>query len=452
MKSRQSTSWLLTVLLSIVLCGCQKGCTTSKTIDKESKTIKVGDLEGTITVRHIQYKHIKSKKGGIKTSLDKSVKYSYAIVWDVDFPFWEQKDVAYEGTDDNADLKEQLDRFNFKVSKDQKHFSYGIGDQLMGVMHIYNGLAFEDPDKIGVEYDVVSFEKVSIEGYEDPEEIIANILDKGEICTSGDINNEYTIIEILNSLPDDHQLRKIAFESWPQCNIAKKVFTPKKLKTMIKALPEYRDIITSRIESVITDDKSGIFDKKEVLKAVIDLNDKEILYKVDKVLVDHWAVFMAREINDYITQRTLDKKTPMQPETIELYVQKCMHGLNNLIAGNRDLKIDNVERLKFLALNNRTKEIDYFIKNTFGARTLDRNLIALDKVITKNWELLNDKQRNKILKQYQNNFKSIKSYNHAQVYKFLKKHLDCKDLIKIKESYPENLDDERLPLKCNEGV
>ena len=198
-------------LVFLITAGCQKGCTTSTTVETKSKTIKVGESEGTVSVRLVEYKHIKAKKVGKENS---SAKFTYAIMWDVKFPFWTKTDVAYEGTSKDIDLDAQLDRFKIKMA-DEAHFAYGIDDQLMGVMHIVNGQSFENPEYVGVEYDFVSYEKFNISSFEDPEEIIANILDKDELCSSVSIISQESIANIIRELPEDHGLNKLAFKSWP---------------------------------------------------------------------------------------------------------------------------------------------------------------------------------------------------------------------------------------------
>lgn len=439
------------ITLTIVMSSCQKGCTTSKTINSKSKTIKIGDQEGTITVRHIQYRRSKAKPVGIrKSALDRSVRYTYAIVWDVDFPFWQHKDVAYEGTNKNADLNKQLDRFQVIISKDQKHFHYGIGTQLMGVMHLYNNIAFEDPNKIGIEYEVVSMENVSVEDYPEPDQMIADILDKGELCLSGDIRNEYAFIEILNSIPADHKLKQIAFEAWPQCEITKKVFTADRLSTSMKKNPGFKLEVTNKLTNIIINERSGMFDVRDALVLVEDLNDQDVFDAIDLAVADKWATFMSGKINDYVLQRVKNKKYPIKPEAILEYVQVCRDGIDQIKTGRLNMKIDLPVRIQFLVRTKNWNEINYFIDNIFTKKAIDRNLHVIDKTIQKNWGGFNEGQRSRILNQLVINFNKFSKHEQVSEFNFLKKHLDCDQLRKIKSENSKNLVEQRLPLKCPE--
>ncbi len=439
------------LLVTIALSGCQKGCTTTKTVKTKSTTIKVGDAKGTVTVRHIQYKTTKAKKvSKVGEAGDRSTRFRYALVWDVDFPFWSKSDVAYEGYGEEVDLEQQLARFKIKASKDGKHFAYGVDDQLLGVMHVINDRSFEDPNYVGVEHEFVSFEKTKVDGLEDPAEVIASLLEKGELCASVDINSQDNIAEIIGGLPEDHGLSKLAFQTWPECEISKKVYTNDKLKKMINETEGFKGVVVDKLKRLVSNEKSGMFDVRDALALVIELGDQEVLDEIDAAVLVNWAGFMSSDIDEYIARRAADKKKPMNKDLVDDYVKKCEKTISNAVRGGRVFQVSMDQMVMFLIVQNRDKELNYLIKNGFSKRALDKNFSDINKAITENWDLFDDKQQKKIMKQYAEGFQYIDEAYRVDVFKFLRKNMDCKDLKDLKEKYADDLGEERLPFKCQD--
>ena len=229
----------------------------------------------------------------------------------------------------------------------------------------------------------------------------------------------------------------------------RKKYSPrKKLKALTKESEEFKTTLINKLRTVVTDENSGMFDIKDVLDVALEIDDADVIKELDLMVKDQWAGFMSNEIDDYVLKRSANKDLPMDASTIDAYVTKCNATIKDLVKGKRTFKTNLDAMIGFLIANDKTSELDYFISNAFNKKAIDKNFAKINKAITENFNSFTDNQQKSILKEYEQNFGKIDSYNHVEVFAFLRKHLSCESLSTLKEKYSEKLEDERLPLKC----
>lgn len=413
---------LTIILICIALTGCQNGCTTSKTIDSESKTINIKGTDCEITARLIEYRNSKAKNRN--NLFNRKITYFYGVVFDVELPNWKGRELAEIGVkSEDIDIEPFLNRFSINFSDgNYKHLAIGIDDKTSVVFHNYKGHIFQSSFGHTKSVNVSTFD---FNLFPDPGAIILQGLSQEHGCKMV-INDEATAyLAFLNDLPEEHPNWQHILKNWPECSLINNYLSDTLINRRKKE-PLFKDFLGNRALEVLEKNDFGSRNE-EATRIILSLDDKTFKEKLDMIQALKYGD-NGSKANQYIIENwgrlSVDAKQTLALRTNEVLKKFMRSGDDNM-----DYSMDHA--VQILLKEKEISKIDNLINRCLEINFWNDNYFDVSNIVFGNFKSFSPTQQDLILKKTLENLPQSKSYLQENIFEDSSEFFDCKTIRKI---------------------
>ncbi len=201
------------IVFSVLLIGCNRGCTTAKTLASEVRTIRTTQGEVEITGRVVDYRNSMPVNRNI---FNRSVTHTFGLCFDINFGEFVQTDFFTEGVKDHdaVNLTKELKRVKAIVSTDKNHIGLGVDGKVVDIIHLFESHRTTTNKQNLMADGKMDWAKLDINSYPSPEEILTETLENScDIVVSGD----EAILAFCDSRKASDKIHRILLNKWPEC-------------------------------------------------------------------------------------------------------------------------------------------------------------------------------------------------------------------------------------------
>lgn len=438
----------LLLSLCFFLTACQNGCTTSSTMDSESKTIQVQGHAVQVTARLVDYRNSKRIGDNI---FRRSVTHTYGVSFDI-------RTKGYSGSQfysesiadpDNVDLIAELKRVKVDFSKDLNHLGLGVDDKVVDVVHFYKGKVLE----LGIQNELFDVNKLDnwsdldLNSYPSPEELMLTEIQDN--CTFSFMNSQ-TLHEFMGSLKKSDTSQRMFLAQWPSCSLVDDFFTDNRVAKYSQngTWKQYALDRCSKIMTYTNNDR----EMEDAIHLLRVMNVPEANYLIDSTLASSWGGSMETEMTELLVERMTAKKNKLKPELRNAVVAEAERGFSKFVrTGNSDHNREPAACLKVLIASGDTSTTYRFLEDSFGKNNDDYWFSDFLETVYDNYESFTPYQKSFVKKQTPLLFDRIPDYYRSLYFSAVEKFVECSQLKKWKNKYPEDLEFASYPDHCKEG-
>lgn len=432
----------IVILLLLVLVGCQRGCTTSSTMDRENVVVNINGHEVKIIARVVDYRNSKRINRNI---FNRKVTHTYGLSIDVSFNGLIEKGVYTEGVSDpdKVDLNAELKRVKIALSKDLNHLAVGMDNIVADVIHIYKNKRIVMSSSPNWGGESMKWSDLNIESFHTPEQLL--IEDVRFNCLMAGINSEQIVDVLDNSSPAD-SAHRILLSKWPECKLAEDYYTAKRVHKFSKN-KVWKKWAEDRGEKVFSESFFG--SKEDVYTFIEALNSAKLNASVDSFIADSWGSKMDQETTQMVIQRIQGKAKPFTAEIKDLIIKDAQFSFAKFMSsGNSDYKREAASCLHVLIASGDTATSGLFLRDAFGVNNKNYDVFDFIEVAYDNYNIFTKKQKQFILDKTSNLFMEIKDYARQTLFRSVVDIFDCKQLRTWKKEYAKDLQYADLPDGC----
>lgn len=430
-------------LLSISLIGCNRGCTTSKTIKSESTTISTSAGNVQIVGRVVDYRHSRRVGSDI---FDREVTHTFGLCFDINFGTFQLSEFYHEGVDDpdNVNLTNELKRVKVKISKDQNHIGMGVDGKVVKLVHLYksHGIGTDRADLVAD--GTMDWSKLDMESFPSPSEILTKSLE--ESCDFMPYGTS-AMDEFCNDSKPSSKVHKTLLDKWPSCTFAKNYFTEQKVRELAKD-KKWKKRAEKRGLKVLKNIESHNFDFEEIAAFVDQLNSSELNEALNEVLMNKWGTSGANDYTEKLVERLKQQNSFTSEERSALYETAKSEFDKFQQTGESNYKREAAECLYVLQAMGDTTTGYNFINTSFGKNVSQYNCFDFIEVAFDHYGSYTDYQQELMLNKTESTFDAIQDYSRSVFYSNIEGIADCSMLKRLQKKYPEDLKMERIPSRC----
>lgn len=431
-------------ILALSLIGCNRGCTTSRTIASESKTVSTNAGNAEVMARVIDYRHSKRIGDNI---FERSVSHSYGLCFDVNFGTFNGKNFFHEGVKDPeaVNLSKELQRVKVAISKDQNHIGLGVDGKVVKLIHLYKSNPIATREEKLLADGTMSWSDLDIESYPSP----STILTKSMKHSCGDLTfGSDAMTEFCNSSSPTSKVHTELLNQWPDCSFTKRYLTEQKVRELSKNV-KWKKQAAKRGKKVLKRIEHHNFDFDEIATFIAALNSAELNKKFDEMLMANWGKKGMTDYTAKLIKRIEEKKGPMDKATREeIYADAKAEFDEFEKTGRSNMRKEASDCLRLLQALGDTTTGYQFIQNAFGGGVSKYDQFDFLEVAYDNFSSYTDYQQRVILQQTEPTFESFKDYSRSSYYSAIEDLVDCSMLKRLKNKYPEDLRTRDVPDRC----
>ncbi len=433
----------MAISLLVFLAGCQRGCTTTKTLDSETIEKTVNGEKIKITCSVIDYRNSRAINRNI---FKRSVTHTYGLSFRVEYDGFEQDDFYLEAVSDPdaVDLGSELKRVKIKLSKNKKHLALGIDSDVVDIIHLYKKERLATQSAFFSVMDATAWDDLDIESFKDPEDMMRDELRNN--CNSAFIDND-----ILERFADDvspsDSVHSILLSHWPHCSFALTYYNPNRTKQFKKNSTWKRQAINRGLELL---GEGRIFMSSERIYAFLKgLDSKEINVALDSVYVENWGRSGYSEITQEVFDRLKSKTNPFSDNIREQIIADARENIEEFIkTGRASHRRDYGPCMQVVLISGDTSLSHTFLQDALAKRVEHYNVFDMIETVYENYELYTSYQQALIKRQTPEVFGRIKHYGRDQLFEASSEIVGCDQLKKWKKEYADDLEYMDLPKEC----
>lgn len=442
---RKTLSLVSMIASSLILIGCNRGCTTSRTIASESKTVATsgGDVE--ITGRVIDYRHSKRQSQDI---FDRKVSHTFGLSFDVRYGTFVRKEFYHEGVMEpkGVNLPKHLNRVKVSVSKDKNHLGLGVDGKVVELIHLYNSKRIQTMQPNLNADGTMDWTKLDINSYPSPSEILTESLKNScdEILFEKD-----AMFEFCDSKKPSHNIHKVMLEKWPKCGLAESYLTEKRVVQFAKN-KKWKKRATKRVVYVVQNKQIFGFDFDEVTNFAAALNSKKLNILIDSLLLEEWGGNSGVDYTKALTDRIeLGNSGFNKSNRMQVYIEAKTEFSEFLKTGKSNYKREATKCLQVLsALGDTTTAFNFVQEAIVSGNVQHFNSIDFIEVAYDDMDVFTDYQQRVIIQNSERIFVHCKGYTRSTLYNAIEDLVDCGMLKRLKKKYPKDLKYSRIPNRC----
>ncbi len=431
------------IVLVLSLVGCQNGCTTAHTLDRESIDLVKNGQKVTVTARVVDYRN--SKKIG-RNIFHRSVTHTYGLSIDIAYRGQVHRDTYEEDVadPDAVDLDKELKRVKLALSNDGNHLGIGMDNDVVNVLHFYKEHEILSPAVSALYPDGLKWSELKINSYPSPRELILG--DVSRQCDFSMMNRDLVEIYMDDQAASD-TVHRMMLSKWPDCRLAEGYYTPvrvrklKKDKTWKKwAVERSKEEIRLASSWTSEEEKNAFYNA---------LNDREVNLLYDSLLVSGWGRKGSDNALAIITARLKGNGRSFSSQDRAMLKQAAAENVKRFMQkGESDYQREAYTCLRVLSASGDTTLSWEFLKTAFGDRQNHYDQFDLVECIYDNYEWYTPAQQAYIVSNTPRFFRETRDYVRSSVFRAVDDIMDCKQLRQWKKDYPEDLDFCELPKGC----
>ena len=442
--SRKSLSFLLVIASSVTLFGCNRGCTTSKTIASESTTVSTSGGNVQVTGRVIDYRHSKRQSSDI---FDRKVSHSYGLSFDLNYGTFAQREFYHEGVDDpeKVNLTKELQRVKVEISKDQNHIGLGVDGKVVEIIHLYKSNRIST-NRIELLADgTMDWSKLDMESYPSPESILTESL-KNSCDDIGGNDNAY--FEFCNTSKPSAKIHKIMLDQWPKCNTAENYYTENKIRELSKS-KKWRKRAEKRAKLILDNLGSYSFEFDAVMAFIDALDSDNLNTQLNGILLDKWGGNGTMDFTSVLVKRIKENKNSFSYSDRQVLRSEAKMEFSKFEkSGQFNYKRKGLECLRVLSALGDTTTAYKFIQNSFGKNASRFDSRDFLDVAYGDFNLYTAHQQQLIIQKTEATFASFKGSYRSSYYYAIDDLVDCSMLKRLKNKYPDDLHGPSVPMRC----
>ena len=442
--SRNPFSLFVLVLAGLLLIGCNRGCTTSRTIASESRTVSTKGGNAQVIARVIDYRHSRRVGDNI---FKRSVTHSYGLSFDIKFGTFEGKDFFREGVDDPdaVDLEKELKRVDVAISADKNHIGLGVDGKVVNLIHLYKSNKIVTMKKELIADGTMDWSKLKINSYPSPEEILTESLKNscGEMITA-----QASIYEFCNSSKPSAKIHKIMLDNWPDCSTAKDYLSKKKVRELSKD-QTWKKWAEKRGKKVLTDiDRYG-FEINELMNFIDALGSQKLNQRLEEILIENWGQKGMTDYTNLLIERIKNKRVPLSKDGRKaLYADAKEEFSEFMRTGESNYKREASDCIQLLSALGDTLPGHQFVQNSFGPNVKRFDQFDFLEVAYDDLDVFTDYQQRTIMEETEATFDFFRDYSRSSYFSSIEDLVDCSMLKRLKNKYPEDLKIRDVPRRC----
>jgi hypothetical protein len=441
---RKTLSLFSLITLGLVLIGCNRGCTTEKTIASESTTISTsgGDVE--LTGRVIDYRHSRRRGSG---TINRKVSHTYGLSFDIQFGTFIQKEFFSEGVKDlkKVNLPKELKRVNIAVSKDENHIGLGVDGKLVDLIHLYKSHRIQTQQAKLIADGTKNWSSLDINSYPSPASILTESLKKSCSDVYADKDAMYEFCD--SSKPSD-KIHSLMLDNWPDCVVAKDYLSETRVQDFLKD-KTWRKYAETRGKEILNNIDSRSFEFDEIMGFVVALNSKELNTILDSMLIDNWGRNGMIDYTEVLSNRITQNTNPLNEVGCQkVYNQAKSEFMEFERSGRSNNKREASECLQMLSALGDTTTAYNFVQNSFGTNISHFKAYDFLNVVYDDFSVYTDYQQQSIMQKTEASFAHVKDYSRSGFYSAIEDLVDCSMLKRLINKYPKDLEYERIPTRC----
>ena len=441
MKKRSLTFILSCLLLALV--GCERGCTTSSTMDSETMQLTVNGQDVKVIARLVDYRNSRAINRNI---FHRSVTHTYGISFDLAMKGFLEKDFFLEGVDDpdNVDLEAQLKRVKVKFSKDKKHIGLGVDGVVVDIIHLYKNERIETQSALFDPSESIKWSSLNLEKYPDAADYFIKEIEMN--CDMASVSQQQ-IFSFLDDCKPSGKAHRLMLENWPECFLAENYYN----KTRIQKLSQdknWKKLATQRGMEALRE--NSFFGSKEGLYSFAEsLNSKELNALLDSVYVENWGSKSDLESTEIILNRLKSKTNPLAPETRKIILSDARDAFNEFVSsGDSDFRREASVCLHVIVASGDTMTAHTFLHNAMGENFSEYNIFDFIETVYENFPYFTKAQQRYIKRRTPDLFEQAEDYARSIYFDAAQVCMSCNQLKSWKKQYRNDLEFSRLPRNC----
>lgn len=443
MRSRPLT-YIAFGAFSLFLIGCNRGCTTSKTIASESRVVQTSGGNAEVVGRVVDYRH--SRRVG-QDIFDREVSHTYGLCFDLKFGTFHLSEFFHEGVanPDNVNLSKELGRVQVKISKDQNHIGLGVDGKVVKLVHLYknHGIGTDQPNLVAD--GTMDWANLDIESFPSPSDILAESLKKScDLMPYG----TSAMKEFCDDSKPSSKVHKVLLDKWPSCRFAEDYYTEQKLRELSKD-KKWRKRAVKRGKKVLKNIEHHNFRFDKVVAFIDFLDEDELNEELDNILLTNWGKKGMIDYTDRLIERLNQPNSSIDRSEREALYELAKSEFTEFErTGESNYKLEASECLVVLNALGDTTTAYNFVENSFGANAKRYDSSDLLEVAFDNYDSYTDYQQQKILSETESTFNEVKDYSRSIYFDHIEELADCSLLKRLMKKYPEDLKYQRVPSRC----
>lgn len=441
---RKIISLVTMIALCLLLIGCNRGCTTSRTIASESTIISTsgGDVE--LTGRVIDYRHSKRQSQYL---LDRKVSHSYGLSFDIQFGTFIRKEFFHEGVKDpeKVNLPKELLRAKVAVSKDQNHIGLGVDGKVVELIHLYKSNRIRTNEPKLLADGTMDWSKLDINSYPSPASILTESL-KNDCGTM--LSEKDAMFAFCDASKPSAKIHRVMLDQWPSCNLAKKYLNEEKVQELSKS-KKWRKYAEKRGKQVLKNVNSYGFEFDEVMQFTTALNSDKLNSILDSMLIEKWGRKGMSDYTQTLVSRISQKKNPLDKASQrKVYDEAKAEFAKFQRTGESNYAREASKCLQVLSALGDTMTGFEFIQSSFGANISRFKPYDFIEVAYQDLSVYTDYQQQLIIQKTEASFAYVKDYSRSSFYGAIDDLVDCSMLKRLKKKYPKDLERREVPGRC----
>ena len=432
--------WVLLFLLLLV--GCERGCTTSRTLDEESVVMNANGNKVILRLRVVDYRNSRAID---KNIFRRSVSHTYGLSVDIAYRGQEFRDLYTEGVDnpDKVDLSKELKRVQLTVSKDGNHLGIGVDNKVANVLHFYKKRQIVQSSALVNPEFGSAWSDLKIDDFPSPRELI--LADVHDCRFSIQDNN------LLGAFMDDQSANdhahKLLLDGWPTCSNANDYYTAVRVNKLVKN-GQWRKWAEERSLLVIRSGESGFgFYKPDDFYAA--LNSSKVNNLLDSAMLSDWGSKGSSEATQKIVDRLKNKNRPLSAAGKDALLKSARQFFQEFMrTGTSDYHCEAEACMKVLLASGDTLTAHSALPQILGTNLGHFDPFDMIEVVYENYNFYTPAQQRYIKSQLPSVFMRTKDYARSILWRAVEGYAGCKLLREWKKKYPDNLDFCEVPNGC----
>ncbi|MDG1334207.1 MAG: hypothetical protein P8P74_17875 [Crocinitomicaceae bacterium] len=442
--SRKSLSFFTLIFSGLLLIGCNRGCTTSKTIASESKTISTKNGNAEVVGRVIDYRHSKRVGDNI---FNRSVSHSYGLCFDIRFGTYQQEEFFHEGVNDPdaVVLGQELKRVKVAISDDQNHIGLGVDGKVVDIVHLYKSNRIATNKAELTTDGTMDWSKLDINSYPSPQSILTESLK--ESCNEIHFGSD-AIYEFCNSSKPSAKIHKIMLDKWPDCKTARNYLVDPKVRELSRS-KKWKKAAVKRGKKVLKDIDRYSFEIEEIIAFIDVLDSKELSNELDEILIERWGTKRNGDYTEMLIERINDKRNPLKKDARRaVYSEAKSEFAKFQQTGESNRRKEANSCIQVLHALGDTTSAYEFVQNAFGKNVARYDQFDFLEVAYDDFGVYTVYQQQAIMQKTEVTFASFKDYSRSSYFMAIDDLVDCSMLQRLKATYPEDLKMRQVPRRC----
>ena len=428
--SKIKSTIILSFLFIVFTSSCRNGCTivSSKIVEKETEVRNIDNFKIKITANKVKYTGTNARgllRNKLRITRNSWFGTNYTLKINDRKP---NKDLIRRYAKEEADLTQVLKKFRIEFSPDKQHIAIGDNDTVFDFLHLlktdkafFSHRYYYKKNKFTPKtYE--AFNKIKWKTFPPAEQLFDSLI------TSDFAGNEY--FEILENMPPGNKYEISLIKNW-DCPVAVGLFTKKRVKQIIKASPEWKNIAVEKLETVISKKMYGTF-KSKSYDLVRYIDDASLLTKIDSIIFNIDNKYY-NEFN-YFIERISNKKHPLKPEIVNSLIDMSKSTLDSI--NDKDLEVDTKEAVKILLKTENYDFLRNFLNTSINpAKYKVFRFMDLRSATIFMYENYPSDLQKLIVEKYNNYIQNLPekmdNSNISYIFEFLKNKIPCSDAKKL---------------------